>query len=446
MISAEDIDKIHSYLNYMGNDIPKDSIFHWLRTWETNKQYLFEHLFKGSFTMTKEIKYSDDMDKLSQIRQFEELSMEYNGLWNNIINYLPDTNIYSKDIFVPSYIADNYFPVDVQKVKAGTKIYRAFTKLIEELPAEDLRDTLSEQLNNLTKQQSIALQNINKTSSKVTLSIHPLDFLTLSNNNCGWRSCVCLSKDKPGDYSLGTVEMMNSPYAIVAYIENTTKEYHPTDEEWTWNNKQWRELFLVHPKFVCGIKGYPYEHVSLEQAILDWIAAEIDYPYDTSAFCYENDFPYDFSTNFMYNDLECNEFIGYLSNEPHPYDTIDYGAEVYCPRCGEAMHSNSEDTKRLVCAKCRGAGYCNSCGRASDILIYIASEEQHICEDCYDENYVWCASCQEDFHYESASTLYHKSYGVVNICCNCLSNYTPFIDEDFTFLQDTPEEVLAEIF
>ena len=41
----------------------------------------------------------------------------------------------------------------------------------------------------------------------ITLSIHPLDYMTMSDNNCGWDSCM--SWQEEGCYRQGTVEMMN---------------------------------------------------------------------------------------------------------------------------------------------------------------------------------------------------------------------------------------------
>ena len=61
--------------------------------------------------------------------------------------------------------------------------------------------------------------NINKDiKADLVFSIHPLDYMTMSDNNCDWSSCM--SWTSHGSYSAGTIEMMNSNMAIIAYLES----------------------------------------------------------------------------------------------------------------------------------------------------------------------------------------------------------------------------------
>ena len=82
-------------------------------------------------------------------------------------------------------------------------------------------------------------QILNKKRLKGTLclSIHPLDYITISDNNCDWDSCMTWTGDDcPGEYRLGTLEMMNSPSVVVAYLDSK-EPYHPLDDGRAWSNK-----------------------------------------------------------------------------------------------------------------------------------------------------------------------------------------------------------------
>jgi hypothetical protein len=59
--------------------------------------------------------------------------------------------------------------------------------------------------------------------TNLVLSIHPIDFMTSSDNASGWTSCMNWRDD--GGYSSGTIEMMNSNMVIIAYLENNSKSF-----------------------------------------------------------------------------------------------------------------------------------------------------------------------------------------------------------------------------
>ena len=65
------------------------------------------------------------------------------------------------------------------------KTMRAIRKLCDFFGFYSLKDDF------LSWRDSISFALTEKSSPKeVVLSIHPLDFLTMSDNNCNWSSCV----------------------------------------------------------------------------------------------------------------------------------------------------------------------------------------------------------------------------------------------------------------
>lgn len=110
-------------------------------------------------------------------------------------------------------------------------------------------------------------------SGDLVFSIHPMDYITMSDGT--FNSCMSWTSGS-GCYRAGTVEMMNSPFAIVVYFNS-----HQNIRWWNWDNnireetiyeypaKRWRTLVLVDPTtFICSVKAYPYQHEELTKIAL----------------------------------------------------------------------------------------------------------------------------------------------------------------------------------
>ena len=94
------------------------------------------------------------------------------------------------------------------------------------LDAEDVRQKLS------------MLIQSNKVTGKLCLSVHPLDYLSASENNHGWRSCHALD----GEYRAGNISYMLDSGTIIAYLKsaNGDVELPRFPSSVPWNDKKWR--------------------------------------------------------------------------------------------------------------------------------------------------------------------------------------------------------------
>lgn len=234
---------------------------------------------------------------------------------------------------------------------------------------------------------------LKRNRDNVKLSIHPLDYITMSENNSSWTSCMNWSGERNksfGDYRIGTVEMMNSPCVVVAYIENNRDTYIPFDD-FKWNNKKWRELFIVSDTLISPVKGYPYTNRGLEEIIVKEIKKlakeNLGWEYkdykETSCF---------FSTDGMYNDTEYNgvEKIYYgvnvnIDDFSEDFEFIYSGVPV-CPHCGEKFEAYDE-TVQLVCERCDGLIMCQNCGSITETskMQFDDLNEEWICDECYEK-------------------------------------------------------------
>lgn len=246
------------------------------------------------------------------------------------------------------------------------------------------------------------------------LSIHPLDYMTMSDNANGWRSCM--SWQNEGCFRLGTVEMMNSTNVVVAYLESDRAEFelaygNSIDEQLTWNSKKWRELFVVTPDIITGVKGYPYHNGSLEKICAAWLcnlAVEAGIgtystyePYVACPHYTANIKPENrqlrvarFTTNNMYNDFNTdgyNEIDHYAYFGPeYKEDKICYSGKNQCMWCGAVLERHNHEGS-LACRECsERMFYCTCC----DEEFYDVEEEVvlddgvSVCSSCYDSSSV----------------------------------------------------------
>lgn len=258
-------------------------------------------------------------------------------------------------------------------VKAGEKMMRLIPKVLKFMydktfDFEDFRLEHSRILNERTL------------SGELYLSIEPLDFLTMSDNDSNWTSCMNWSRGH-GCYRAGTLEMMNSPCVLIAYLA-ASKPMELFDEKW--NNKKWRSLVIVDEDFVITVKGYPYQNESLSKAVVSWIAELAEknlgwvYPNETKVM----DDCERFTTEVMYNDFcTCPHY--YRGELPTYYN---YSGTCACAWCGRSFYPPEESF--VLCDDCEPIFQCENCGEwyHEDCLVYDKNGEC-FCKDCYEENY-----------------------------------------------------------
>ena len=250
--------------------------------------------------------------------------------------------------------------------------------------------------------------NQKKLKGTLSISIHPMDFLTMSDNTYDWNSCM--SWIESGCYRQGTVEMMNSPIVVVAYLSGEDKMYNG------WNSKKWRELFIVDRNIITGIKGYPYENSNLEKIVLNELKSLVeqntDWRYeskitswpDSNAFgsyitttAEEQNVKFRFQTEHMYNDFgnkscNVNSYFGSVLNSDTTYE-INYSGQPQCMICGRPQ---SFDYEGYVIGDCCGEYIrCHECGCALNLDDgnYIERDGRYYCDDCLSE-YETCPFCE----------------------------------------------------
>lgn len=461
-LSAEDKEKIEGYIDAFGGNCayPMDyrsaSLEYLLRFWNRRKERLYK-FFGNQFIIEREIDIIyphvllwDEMEeqitreRLTFVNKYYDWCSEmYNGnyaLYTCLVDLISiETlckNRYDYDsVLIPT---PSGRPIALNKGCKAAKILAKIADAYELEGFEEFRLRHSRVLNH------------KRFKGTLCVSIHPLDYMTMSDNEYNWDSCM--SWQKPGEYRQGTVESMNSDNVIVAYLKgNEDMELWP-NSNLMWNNKRWRELFYVTPELVTQIRGYPYNDEILEKAVFDILfelmrANSPEYAWSTVSHDIRANKNLDLPeggriyirviNHVMYNDFSGTHKAFY---GPAIYEELRYGSdyhmelsgETVCLCCGEDWTDRWENfnTEYLMCPSCTGEYVCSSCGEyVSDCdLVSFMDTDDYICHYCAERIGNVCEGCNEWYTDQSISTVYLKHCedilddATIHMCSCCIEN------------------------
>lgn len=460
-LTAQDKEYITEYIEKWGGinspiklKAPLDYI---LQEWNKSKQTLF-NIFGEKLMLEKEIQVEDgDNKKIREINNYLSSINPGTNFINSVRKLFEFNNTYFENTYATYNLtrANQLFTNRVAKefsyrnkdgkvikVPEGAKVMRVLQKIAKEFDLPDFE---------IFRNHISRITEIRKSKIKFTLSIHPLDYMTMSDNANGWESCMNWTQG-PGSYRAGTIEMMNSPVIVVAYI--TTKPYYPANTSIEWTSKSWRELIIVHPNTICSVKSYPYYNIAFDKALVNWLADLVEEktewrynkkkPQESLESCSnikawqdkedkDNYFLLHFETNEMYNDFGNTDNYGIFSINPpdnkYHTSTINYSGLMTCMCCGENGYW-SDDTETVICEDCEPSIYCCCCDERVNINDAIEVDGEWVCEDCY--NNLHRCMCCEDAHFDDNLTLMfvgHIENQTINvdydehyICSECLAN------------------------
>ena len=419
------------------------------RFFEWNKQksnFLFPCIFKNKLVYEKEIEIDMPVEEKFEKSKIIEHSFLLNlrKCLHANKNFFVETesvlkmfcSFLGKDSLIENIYRDEDIYLNLPQqdklfvIRKGCKTIKTLAKLASAFGLEkDFEDF---------RLKHSLINNEKKISGTLCISIHPIDFLTLSDNEYDWSSCYSI-RDY-GAYRCSTVEIMNSPHMVVAYLKGKNK---PTPY-----NKKWRELFIVSPWALAGIKGYPYHNKELEKMAMDFIS-EIA---ESNGFSYSKGTLYtsyiEKQFRLSFNDLYDGDF-DYLEDYPMKYaknysifnsngeeksfhiqPLITVGGKNTCLMCGRPYENYEIDGSNqsgnetcLLCPDCENVIECEECGDyffdREGNYIYNENTNSYICIDCFDKNYLICANCSDiiDVRYD----VYEVDQTTGDIFCeNCI--------------------------
>lgn len=221
---------------------------------------------------------------------------------NNIINAIE--NLYNESTVgyldfqfdsLVSFILDNqanFFDNEVKEdyhfkdivIPKGMKILRAFKYFCKD----------KDMLNEIQSIASMAIQN-DKVTGTLCMSVHPLDYLSVSENAHNWRSCHALD----GEYRAGNLNYMADATTVVCYLKSSHKAELPHfPPEIKWNSKKWRVLLFFDETydFMMAGRQYPF----FENSLLLYIRREVERMFHTKfSGWFDKYYTYDKLTSFL---------------------------------------------------------------------------------------------------------------------------------------------------
>lgn len=439
-LPQEEVHQLWKYLDHYsdGSAISEDRMHHFLRYWDSAKEPFFR-MFGEQFIVKKDIMFEKPSDELveemdSAIRWGSSLVQRfcqcYKGKissifcddWDNqyrLESFINDMDVLVNNqyngpaVVIPGEFTKNGRPL---QVNSGCKVSKMVGKIADALDV-NVRSRVCENCGRIDIEEDTCpccggkveekdgyemfrcahslVLNQKKIKGTLCLSIHPLDFLTMSDNDCGWTSCMSWMEEY-GDYRLGTIEMMNSPCVVIAYVE-------AKDKMWVcgrdWNNKRWRQLYVVTPELILGNKQYPYCSDYIQGTAIKWIrdlcTSAVGWgPYAEEACQIRNNAwntlngstPVKFmlSTAYMYNDIYDSR-LAYVKGdwEYEEYYDLNISGPAVCTGCGDIIEYETVEAHRVQCRACDGSWRCDCCG-----------DWHSEYDSCYDVgNYIYCDWC-----------------------------------------------------
>lgn len=165
-----------------------------------------------------------------------------------------------KEGFYENKVVTDYTTENGIFIQAGSKLLRAVKHFVDPQLTEAFQTAAS-----------MVIQET-KVTGDLCFSVHPMDFISLSENTYNWRSCHALD----GDYRAGNLNYMMDSSTIVCYLKGQDNAQLPNfPADITWNSKKWRMLlfFSDDGNIIFAGRQYPFFNRNILDIISDALRA-----------------------------------------------------------------------------------------------------------------------------------------------------------------------------
>lgn len=438
----QDVIQVLAYSQDFHESINIDNL---IQNWYKEKKR-FINLFNGEliYEFPEEIQFElDEESKQSRLAEFIRVVNDTYDNYELALFLFKNSQEFYSNVLTEDY----YFKDKI--IKKGGKIIKAFKYF--EYNEEALR-----------KLQDIASTIIqeNKIKGKLCFSVHPLDFLSLSENTYHWHSCHSLQ----GDYRTGNLSYMGDSTTLICYLKGQDDVKLPSfPEEVKWNSKKWRTLLFLdkYNHYMFAGRSYPFSSKAGLDIILEVMNGFFGFDYQGLTFApwkneymdnwegralsdeylligshlmttseliqdekysmHYNDLLYStIYTNPYYAEMERNEFYKERSKQDL---VLKIGSPVTCIHCGKNLVTNSGT---MLCDECECRfgteendtyGYCDLCGKRIVLLDgYDVAGYDTVCQSCYEESCFVCSDCGLTEYNENAHWCNETSDYICDDC------------------------------
>lgn len=448
-----DFENVITYSQNYCQDIYSDKI---LDQWYENKKDFIESMGGLIYEIKTPVNFELSLEE--QTKKIDKFIKALRDIYHNEdLGWFVNAN---RNGFFSNYVVNDY-EYNGKKIPKGMKLVKAFKFFFSD-PA----------ITDMAQSEASRIIQENKVEGILCFSVHPLDFLSSSENTYNWRSCHALD----GEFKAGNLSYMCDNATIICYLKSANEgnvrlsAFPPTIP---WNSKKWRMLMYInttknalfagrqYPMFCENaletLKPYFIEALGLEGRVNSWSHWHND---QIDNFMYSNGYDNQFSRTdnraVVFNckihildkfvkDQSCLHFNDVLKSTCYkpfycwhnadcwldtPVKMFKIGSKPICPSCGERELDNSDS---LCCNYCYdryyngdydddSIGECSCCGHLLyeyNDYIYVDTRWESdvlVCGSCAERECTECPECGETVFNETL-TLDPETREMICTCC-----------------------------
>lgn len=304
-VDVEGLEKLILHLSNLNEDLRIDIREH-LNNWAKNKSHLYL-AFGKKLKLEKEIEldFSGNSNYVKSLisKFYQEITQaKVKRFLKSCSNAEVVMNCLNRNVSFENV-----------KFRAGDKISKCIGKIL------DLYDITPAEKDSVLIKFSMLIQGV-KAKGSAVLSIDPVDYITMSENNSNWESCHSMS----GCFRTGPFAYLQDSSTTISYVKpkDDCVFTYGDGKTLTYSNKNWRQivLFSKELKYATQLRQYPYTSQANQSTVASIVMnilnakSGLDYQIHSIDVC---DMPRYFSTlhecteegeDLCYNDLTNEAF------------------------------------------------------------------------------------------------------------------------------------------
>lgn len=304
-VDVEGLEKLILHLSNLNEDLRIDIREH-LNNWAKNKSHLYL-AFGKKLKLEKEIEldFSGNSNYVKSLisKFYQEITQaKVKRFLKSCSNAEVVMNCLNRNVSFENV-----------KFRAGDKISKCIGKIL------DLYDITPAEKDSVLIKFSMLIQGV-KAKGSAVLSIDPVDYITMSENNSNWESCHAMS----GCFRTGPFAYLQDSSTTISYVKpkDDCVFTYSDSKTLTYSNKNWRQivLFSKELKYATQLRQYPYTSQANQSTVASIVMnilnakSGLDYQIHSIDVC---DMPRYFSTlhecteegeDLCYNDLTNEAF------------------------------------------------------------------------------------------------------------------------------------------
>lgn len=422
------------------SDVSEAALDNMMNEWERNKARFINDFMGGKLIVELPGKRSFHLGEKAKHKKYNDF-LDFVSLRMNNYELCRFIETQGEEAFYENSVKTGWDHTKSDTfISPGSKLIRAFKYFIED---KDLLENVQNEASRII--QGDCIEGI------LCISVHPLDYLSLSETTYNWRSCHALD----GEYRAGDLSYLMDSSTFICYLKGDDDQKLPSfPDDLLWNSKKWRCLgFLADDKngIIMG-RPYPYEATdiidelrwevfnkkwdlgltgwhadairSVQDRLTNW-DEELNHTYIpwNGRLVELDETVHDCPNPTHYNDILLSSCYlpiyarprGYFGKDDWKKIQYHIGHEVMCIHCNSEYVSPGDGT--MMCHSCEirygnsdsdDIVYCENCGCRLwyEDAVIVGDNGNYLCPECASKIARTCKDCGNLYYIDDLT--YHK--------------------------------------